>query len=508
MGTPLTVGRFEPAEFQIEDLAYLERNNVGANWGEMGTYKTTTGLWLAERKLRHLTNPAVLFITTKMGKGPYYDAVPKTLPSWNLINVETNKINQLYFGKYAEQIDGQAFVDLVTGEVPTIVLAHYHCFTNRAKMKDLLYAVEWDGVVIDEAHRIKDKDAQWTRNIKQLKINDAGFKHVMTGTGFVNRPDELWSLLHFLDRRTWPSYWNFRKEFCAIEVDEYGFEHIVGVKQDAKPEFRELRKALGPRRTLAEVRPDIAEPITSSIVVDLNATQRKMYDEIRDILYTLDQQGVPIQSPNVLSQLNRLRQICVATPEKIEDRFDVKLQRRVQVIKLVEPSSKLDAVMELLANLEWDEEDRQKIVVFSQFKDPLELLERRFINTEIPYLRLLQKHSESERYRIWHDLWPKPEYRVFLSTLDLGAESINLTANPDNLPNDTPGLWPCHRAVFLDRSWSPRANNQAVGRVYRPGQTGQAQMIYINADNTTDQRIEETNRIKTSWFNEIFGDDE
>jgi SNF2 family DNA or RNA helicase len=48
---------------------------------------------------------------------------------------------------------------------------------------------------------------------------------------------------------------------------------------------------------------------------------------------------------------------------------------------------------------------------------------------------------------------------------------------------------------------------QAVGRMYRPGQEGQTQIIHINAKDTTDKRIRRTNEIKTGWFKEIFGDD-
>jgi SNF2 family DNA or RNA helicase len=83
---------------------------------------------------------------------------------------------------------------------------------------------------------------------------------------------------------------------------------------------------------------------------------------------------------------------------------------------------------------------------------------------------------------------------VFLSTLDLGAESINLTA--------------AHRAIFLDQHWSPVKNTQAIGRVYRPGQTGAVQLIYIRAENTVDFRVLDKNVTSTGWFNQIFGERE
>lgn len=489
----IAISGYTPAPFQLEDLAYLYDKPYSANWSEMGCYKTTTALWLAQHKLREMANPALLIVTTKMGKGTYFDAIPKTLPDWIYLNIHARKITRMELGGRLEvPQDGREFLEAVTGDKPVIVLAHYHCFMNKSPMTEILTKIEWDGIILDEAHRIKNRDGQWTRNLKKLQTTEDGFRHVMTGTGFVNRPDEFWSLLNFLNKTRWSGYWKFRQHFCLEETDWTGFTKITGLNPENEAEFVSLRKEVGVRRELRMVRPDIDEPIYSAIEVELNTTQRKMFNEIKEYLYTLDQKGEPITSPNVLSQLNRLRQITVATPEHVEEYYDEKLEKRVEVIKLVEPSSKLDALMELVDSMQWDDEAKQQVVVFSCFKDPLVLLEERLKAAEIPYLRLLQQMSEDERYKLWHDEFPKKEHRLFLSTLALGGESINLTS--------------AQHAVFLDRSWSPKDNMQAVGRVYRPGQEGQTQIIHINAQDTTDERLLEANETKMDWFNRIFGE--
>lgn len=486
--------RYSPAEFQLEDLAQLYDKDYSGNFSEMGCYKTTSALWLAEYKMTNKTSPALLIITTKMGKGTYFDAVPKTIPDWIFLNVHTRKITRFELGGLLEvEQTPQEFLDAIKGDKPVVILAHYHCFMNKSPMRDVLSSIDWDGIVVDEAHRLKNRDGQWTRNIKRIKVVPGGFKHIMTGTGFINRPDEFWSLLNFLNRSRFSSYWKFREYYCLEETDWTGFTRIIGLKPERVEEFRALRKEIGVRRELRNVRPDIDEPITSKIDVPLNPIQRKMFNDIRSYLRTLDQQGEPISSPNVLSQLNRLRQVSVATPEYVEDYYDAKLEKRVQVIKLVEPSSKLDAFMELLDDMAWDDEQKQQVVVFSCFKDPLALLEARLQAADIPYIRLLQSMNENERYKLWHDVWPTKKHRVFLTTLALGGESINLTS--------------AQHGVFLDRSWSPKDNMQAVGRIYRPGQTGQTQIIHINGIDTTDQRIEGANDIKMGWFKEIFGDE-
>lgn len=486
---------YDSTDWQEADLEHLTKLEVSANWSEMGCYKTTTGLWLAERKIASLGElnfaPRIFIISSRNGKGTYYDAIPKTLQpkGWRFFDITVNgvteRVNDLVVNKW-EISEWYDYIQTV--KEPHVVLGHFHCFTNKSPVRQWLTRLVYTFIIVDEAHRIKNKDGQWTRHMKRLQ-SVAG-KHIMTGRGFINRPDEIFSLLEFLDPEKWTSITQFRRHFCD-EVDMGDYYKVVGVKRQNREEFRELRSSLGPRREMREVHKNIKEPIRTERHIDLNPIQKAMLDQIQRELFTLDQKGVSIESPNVLSLLNRCRQIAVATPEKIDDYFDIKLDRRVQVIRLVEPSSKLDEFMEILDELRWDHEVKQKVVVFSQFKDPLELLEKRLEAKNVPYLHMLASHSDEKRYEMWHDEWPKPTHQVFMATLDLGGESINLT----------PGSY----CVFLDQSWSPNANNQAVGRVYRPGQTEAVELINIHARGTTDGRVLETNQRKDGWYFEIFG---
>ena len=502
-------GKFYMHDFQKEDLSYLSEEDSSANWSEMGAMKTSTAEWLMEQKLASIPNPRVLVITTKTGKGTYFESMPEVLPEWDVFNVGTDATRLVISGKTVPipvKIPNPLYMR------PIMAVAHYHCFTNRACMPEQvkgenglpilndngtfemtepknmnLLRMHWDAIIVDEAHRIKNRDAQWTRNIKKLR---AQYKHIMTGTGFVNDPSEIWSLLNFLFPKVYTSYDRFRNRYC--EMDDYsGYMKVTGIVADMEDEFRDIVRRVGVRRTMLECFPDITEPIETVVPVSLNPTQRKMYAELIEYLSTLDAQGVPLHSPNVLSLLNRLRQICVATPEVIEDYYDYKEDRRIIKVKLTEPSSKLDSVMELLEGLEWDDDKRDQVVIFSNFNDPLSLLETRFKKANIPYLRIRTTMNEQQRYDLWKNEWTKKEHRVFLSTLRLGSESINLTS--------------AHRAIFLDQDWSPATNKQAIGRIYRPGQTGACQLIYLRAEGTTDYRVLDTVNTKHGWFTQIFG---
>jgi len=489
--------RYEVRDWQRRDLNYLSPMPYSANWSQMGCFKTSTGLWLLEKK--KVRN--ALIITSKMGKGAYFSDFYRCLPhTWELYNLgihgATLRIED--FEKKVNLIEELMVTRMGHHNHPRVFLAHFDIFTEAANnssyekskdrmgIVDRLRQIEWDVILVDEAHRLKNRKAQWTVNIKRMKAKQ---KHIMTGTGFVNNPAEMWSLLNFLDKDTWSSYWTFRNYFCDQIIDARGFRHIRGSLPYRVDEFRDLRKRLGPRHTMARVHKGITKPIESIHEVELKTDQKRMYDEIKNLLRTLDQQGIPLSSPNVLSQLNRLRQICVGTPKVLNHAFDQKQNRMVTDITLVEPSTKLDEVMTILNEL--DEPD-QKVVVFSNFKDPLLLLEARLEKAGIKYLHMEQSHSERQRYTMWHDVFPNGDHKVFMSTLALGGESINLSC--------------AQYLIFLDKSWSPKDMMQAVGRVYRPGQTGAVEVIYINAKGTVDRYVQSKLTTKGKWFDEIFGD--
>ena len=49
---------------------------------------------------------------------------------------------------------------------------------------------------------------------------------------------------------------------------------------------------------------------------------------------------------------------------------------------------------------------------------------------------------------------------------------------------------------------------QAAGRIHRPGQKGQAQIIDIHANNTVDNRVQKKLDKSGSWFKMLFGKDD
>lgn len=463
---------FEPWEFQARDLEKLIPMDSSANWNDMGLGKTSTAIWLMTAK----KCKKILIVTTKTGKSSYFRDLMHLRPDIKLFNLSAG----------LEEIPDE----------DGVYLAHYNLFQYARRKKGesiyarrepnllckLLQTIEWDMVILDEAHRIKSMDAQCTKNIKRVK---AKYKHVMTGTGFINDPSEVYSLLQFLqpERYNAGGYWGFRNAYCRI-INVGGFNKVEGIRRGQEDNFRNMLKGFGVRHTKDEVFEDFPEKYYTQIPVELNDIQKKMYKDIVSNLEALDQAGVPIWTTNVLSEMARLRQISAATPHVVREYWDEKNERRALEVELREPSSKLDALMELLA------ETDEHIVVFSEWRDIVKLACRRFKDAGVSYIRL-RTEDDDETRAAKVTAYQDGRAQVFISTLKLGSEAIDLFRSST--------------VVFLDRSWSPKDNKQAEDRLHRPGQKNAVQVIDIEAIGTIDNKIKETNRKKNGWFKEIFG---
>lgn len=98
-----------------------------------------------------------------------------------------------------------------------IVIVNYDILLRH---RESVEEVEWDLVVLDEAHYIKSAKAQRTYAIlgnkkMGLKPIRAKRKLALTGTPILNRPGELFSILHWLDPNAWPSRFYFAQRYCA-----------------------------------------------------------------------------------------------------------------------------------------------------------------------------------------------------------------------------------------------------------------------------------------------------
>lgn len=190
----------------------------------------------------------------------------------------------------------------------------------------------------------------------------------------------------------------------------------------------------------------------------------------------------------MVAQLVRLQQLAAAYAEIVPssqrlEGTEALLGGRVQ---LTEPSSKIDVLLQMLE----DNRD-ESIVVFSSFKQVIELVATRLLKAKIPYVKITGDVPAHAR-RTAVDDFQAERVRVFLGTIGAGGEGITLTSSST--------------VIFMDRDWSPARNSQAEDRLHRNGQLNAVQVIDIMARDTVDLGKRQKLDIKSDWIRRILGD--
>jgi SNF2 family DNA or RNA helicase len=134
---------------------------------------------------------------------------------------------------------------------------------------DLIDAWAPELVIDDEAQRIKNRDTIAVRALKRIASPCA---LVLTGTPLENRPEELVSMVQFVDQHLLGPTWKLLDEHRGR--DEAG--RVIGYR--ALDRIRETLAPVMLRRRMAEVLGQLAERVDSCLFVSLTPERRVHHD--------------------------------------------------------------------------------------------------------------------------------------------------------------------------------------------------------------------------------------
>jgi SNF2 family DNA or RNA helicase len=399
----------------------------------------------------------------------------------------------------------EAFLKAVTAGTYDVYILHW----DVVRLLPELAKFNWFHIIADEAHRVANRAAQVTIRSKKLKRT---YLTELTGTPCLTRPEQFWSLLNWSKPRVFTSFHRFfnhhviyvqhsKGDYCKAVVNGFicGKEHknnfkvIIGIA-DENTLLNEIRPYYI-RRLKEEVLKDLPEKYYTQVNVDLDPQQRKVYLQMRDAMlaWVGANEDQPLAAPMAIAKLVRLQQLACAyakidmiqVKKRDPDTGEFVLIDKERVT-LIEPSSKLDAAMEILR----DNPEKQ-FVIFSQSKQVINLLAARLKAKNISHGILTGDTEQADRGRMV-EAFQNGELQVFAGTIQAGGVGITLTA--------------ASTVIFLDRSWSPAINRQAEDRLHRIGQKSAVQVIDIVARGTIDAgRLQ---KIEKNWqfIKKLLGD--
>lgn len=431
------------------------------------------------------------------------------------------------------KIQRDMFLKLLASQDQYLILFNYEAWRRDSELINNIIDLKADTVIIDEAHNIKTPTTSAFQGIRDIvygvnqcsmcygppeRIKDpagtgriitrcsicfhepenfddfCSVKNVlpMTGTAFLNRPDDAWSLLYLVNRVLFPSKNDFLRDYCTTDPYTGRWIFRPGGEEALikKLGFRFIKRDKNSHEVKSEVKTMPQTIVRHEIEFDksLYPDQWQVMEQIKhfdSIIMDLENE-VKLDIIGLLPQLTRRRQ-AITWPAGIKiferDEEGRKTGRILYEAPATE-SIKMDKAMEIAEMVIKEEEDR--LVIFSQFKEALKEFERRFKRLGIPVVRYdgdtshdttqaaqldfdgktapnhpwgtecnadCVNHPSNSRYTGHTGTCPGYRWQVILAHYKKGGVGLNLNA--------------ARQAIFLDREWNPGKEDQAQGRIDR-----------------------------------------
>lgn len=361
---------------------------------------------------------------------------------------------------------------------------------DRARQKDHKEAIlryQWDLVIVDEAHKVKNHETITYRTLKEIHRN---FLLLLTATPLQNSLRELYNLVTLLrpgQLGTWP---DFRRKYV-----------LGGDPRKAKnPEaLRELTSQVMVRTRRANVASTIQLPARRPRHprIHLTSEEAALYRETTQLLRDLYREGFyqPDEAEEEADRVRRKRytgkgnlsrmmillsQRLCSSPQALADSLEnlaqgehILPEYRTAALNLAERArrvtslAKLEALTQLLAGT------NDRVIVFTDHLATLRLIDERVKamgRKTIIYAGGVSRQERNERIVQFR----KTDGAVFITTR-AGGEGLNLQF--------------CHWLVNYELPWNPMVVEQRIGRVHRIGQEAEVQIVNFAAEGTIEAHV-------------------
>lgn len=357
---------------------------------------------------------------------------------------------------------------------------HDICIINYDILKkhiESIRRVAWDLLICDESHYLKNPKAQRTQFVvgKERRKDDPGFAGIqsrrrvcLSGTPIPNRPVEGWSVFHFLDPKTFDSFFPFVKRYCGAYQGSHGWDFSGASHLDELQD--KLRSSIMIRRKKADVLTEL--PAKRRQVVELEMSS-EMADAVDAETRSWAQFEDEVQSARVAVELAKaegdetyqdaVQRLRSLTQAAFTEMSKLRHDTAVRKVPLV-----IDDLRDMI-------DQRIKVVAFAHHKDVIGAILEAFPGISVSITGDTEMHA---RQRAVDRFQTDPECLLFVGNIQAAGVGITLTA--------------ASNVVFAELDWVPGNITQAEDRCHRIGQRDTVFVRHLVLDGSLDAKMAKT----------------
>lgn len=352
---------------------------------------------------------------------------------------------------------------------------------KRDPHREKLLGEEFDLLIVDEAHKLKNK-----RTGNYLFINELRKKYclLLTATPVQNDLSELYNLITLLK----PGQLGGEGDFAA---------NFVVDRRVPKNESK-LQEALGQvmiRNRRSDGGVEFTKRNVTNVPLRLSPEEMALYEGVTQYVRKHAKAESGIDLTSMLSLVTLQREVCSSRDAVFvtlinlfkktteESPLRPRIWELVELIRGIKENTKAEKTMELIEKM------NDKVIVFTEYRATQEYL-LKFLKehgiSAVPYRGGMNRGKKD-----WMmDLFRR-RAQVMIAT-EAGGEGINLQF--------------CHHVINFDLPWNPMRVEQRIGRVHRLGQTEDVHIYNLCTLGTIEEHIVHLLHEKINMFELVIGE--
>lgn len=533
------------------DISLKDYQQTGLNWLNL-LYHNQMSCILADDMGLGKTCQVISFLAYLKQinqSGPHLVIVPSsTLENWLREFQKFAPVLKIepYYGSQQERADLRDFLEQNDGNYDVIVTTYNLAAGNKYDVS-FLKSRSFNVIVYDEGHMLKN--SMTDRFAKLMKIQ-GNFRLLLTGTPLQNNLRELMSLLEFI----MPSLFESKKESLAAvfkqraKTTDNNKDYNPLLAQEAIQRAKTMLRPFILRRHKDQVLKHLPKKHLKLEFCTLHDSQKAIYNSqinmvlehrrmVKDGILPKDKnERAKIQastSNNLIMALRKasnhpllfrhiyndeiiakmsdaildepqyaengnreyiredmsfmsdfeLHNLCCNFPRTLEE-FQLKNNEWMD-------SGKVDMLIKVLKSV--INERQEKILIFSQFTQVLDILEKVLSTLDYKFLRLDGSTQVNDRQSLIDKFYEDKSIPIFILSTKAGGFGINLVC--------------ANNVVIFDQSFNPHDDRQAADRAHRVGQTKEVNVVSLITKDTIDEKIYELAKNKLALDQQISEDD-
>lgn len=342
---------------------------------------------------------------------------------------------------------------------------------------DMILKQNYDFVIIDEAHKLKNNKTKNYEFVQKLKKK---FCLLLTATPIQNKVDEIFHLVSLLKPGHLGNAKLFSEKYKGKGNHLYNDEHL-----------KKLVNTVMIRNRRADTKIEWTKRKVETVIIDFSEKEQALYDAVSLFKTNPDQ-----LSNHSFSTLTLQREACSSreavyyTLKKMKEKWDnpspsysARIDDLFKKINEVTQNSKAEKALELIQQI------NDKVIIFTEYR-ATQLYLQWYLQqngiSSVPFRGGFKRGKKD-----WMKELFQKQIQVLIAT-EAGGEGINLQF--------------CSHLINFDLPWNPMRLEQRIGRIHRLGQEKDVMIYNFATRNTVEEHILKLLYEKIHLFEKVVGE--